>query len=82
MYEYKPKGNDHKYRWATCMLIEADVTAADASGLTANARRPKGFQVWNQNLLSSDFVVDWGGRAEELRAVKIVGARNVCFREN
>jgi hypothetical protein len=80
VYEYKLKdGNDTRFRWPLCMLYEATLTAAQAEGLTPNARRPEGFQVWNQDLLASDFVIDWGDRTEPLRPVQITGARNGVF---
>jgi len=80
VYEYKLKdGNDTQFRWPLCMLYEATLTAAGPDGLTPNARRPEGFQVWNQNLLASDFVIDWGDRTEPLRPVAITGTRNGAF---
>jgi len=80
VYDYKLKdGNDKRFRWPTCMLYEATLTAAQAEGLTPNAVRPQGLQVWNQSLLASDFVVDWGDRTEPLRPVEIIGARNGAF---
>ena len=80
VYEYKLKnGNDRRFRWPLCMLYEVALTAAQAEGLTPNALRPQGFQVWNQDLLASDFVIDWGDRTEPLRPVRITGARNGAF---
>jgi len=80
VYDYKLKdGNDTQFRWPTCFLYSIDLTVPAADGLTPNARRPEGFQVWNQNLLASDFVVDWGDRTEALRPLEIVGVRNGAF---
>jgi len=79
VYEYRPKENDTRFRWPVCMLYEATLTAAQAEGLTPNAVRPEGFQAWNQNLLASDFVIDWGDRTEPLRPVQITGTRNGAF---
>ena len=42
-------------------------------------RVPTEFQVWNQNLLASDFDVEFGDRAEKLRPIEIAGARNGSF---
>lgn len=79
VYEYKLRDNDTRFRWPTCMLYGAELTAAEADGLTPNALRPEGLQVWNKNLLASDFVVEWGDRTEELRPIEIAGVRNGAF---
>ncbi|NLW50868.1 MAG: hypothetical protein GXY85_08530 [Candidatus Brocadiaceae bacterium] len=72
-------GNDTRLRWPTCMLYEADLTAAQAEGLVPNARRPEGFQVWNKDHLAPGFVIDWADRTEPLRPVSLAGARNGAF---
>jgi hypothetical protein len=79
VYEYKATANDTRYRWPTCFLYDARLTAATADGLTSNALRPQGLQVWNQNLLATDFVIDWGDRTERLRPIEITGVRNGAF---
>jgi hypothetical protein len=79
VYEYKPKENDTRFRWPPCMLYGVQLTAVSPEGLTPNAFRPQEFQVWNQSLLASDFVVDWGDRTERLRPIEIVGVRNGAF---
>ena len=76
VYEFK---GEARFRWPTCLLYRAELTAATAEGLTPNAFRPQEFQVWNKNLLASDFVVDWGDRTEKLRPIEIVGVRNGAF---
>ncbi len=80
VYQYKlANGNDSRFRWPPGMLYDARLTAVGAEGLTPNASRPQEFQVWNQNLLASDFVVDWGDRTEKLRPMEIVAAQNGAF---
>jgi len=69
----------HCLQWNTCEIRWVQLTAAGAEGLVPNATRPEGLQVWNSDLMMSDFDMDFGDAAEPLRPVKIVGARNGAF---
>ncbi len=48
-------------------------------GAKPNISRPEGLQVWNSNVLASDFDLDFGDPVEKLRPVTIVGTRNGSF---
>ncbi|MHC4715763.1 MAG: hypothetical protein ACYS5V_02230, partial [Planctomycetota bacterium] len=65
--------------WATCAIRHVRLGADSAGGLTPNALRPKGLQVWNNSVLANDFAMDFGDPLETLRPVRIVGARNGSF---
>ena len=65
--------------WNTCEIRRVQLTAESAGGLVAAAARPKGFQVWNGDVLVSDFDLDYGNPAEPLRPIRLVGIRNGCF---
>ena len=67
---------DNVYEENSCQILSAKLTCDSAAGLITNANRPEGFQVWNADPLAADFQVDFGDRAEPLRPVFIVGARN------
>jgi len=62
----------------TCGLLEVALTASGA-GFTPNVARPKGFQVWNADLLDLMTVTDYGEANEPLRPVRIVGTRGGVF---
>ncbi|HUW56162.1 MAG TPA: hypothetical protein VMZ92_05965, partial [Planctomycetota bacterium] len=61
--------------WPTCSIrhVRLSAAAADpasgAGGIVQNAVRPKGLQVWNSNLLASDFDMDFGDVTERLRPI-------------
>ena len=63
----------------TCRLSRVQLTAAKAGGLTPNAVRPEGLQVWNSDPLAADFDLDFGDATEKLQAIRLVGARNGSF---
>jgi len=65
--------------WNTCEVRRLRVTAASGDGLTPNAVRPQGFQVYNSDMLMSDFDMDWGDPNEPLRPVRIVSPQNGSF---
>ena len=68
-----------QYLWSTAGLVSARLTARSDDGLVPNVVRPKGFRVWNNATLMSDFDMDHGGSAEPLRPVRIVAARGGLF---
>jgi hypothetical protein len=65
--------------WSTCGLTRVQLLADAATGLEPNAVRPSGLQIWNSNLASNDFDLDWGDRTESLRPISIVGTRGGAF---
>ena len=65
--------------WNSCEMWQVQVTAATAHGLVPGAVRPNGFQVWNADVLTSDFDLDFANPAEPLRPIRIVAARNGTF---
>jgi len=73
------KKTPYQMNWNTCEVRRVQLTAEQAEGLMPNATRPKGLQVWNRNLLASDFDMDFGDPCEELRPIRMVGARNGWF---
>jgi len=67
------------YEENPCEILSARLSASSGAGLIPNAVRPEGFQVWNADTMAVDFGLDRGDRAEPLRPVTIVGARNGLF---
>jgi len=63
----------------SAQIISAALSAGAEAVLQACPRRPKGFQVWNADVLSTDLSVDYENASETLRPVVIVGARNGLF---
>lgn len=64
---------------AHCALETVRLEAPAGAAVVANVGRPKGFQLWNSDVLTSDFDLDWGDPNEPLRPIRIVGARNGAF---
>jgi len=73
------RGKNPDLNWNTCYLECIQLTAENADGLVPNTVRPRGFQVWNSDLLAGDFDLDWGDSCEPLRPVKLAGARNGTY---
>ncbi len=65
--------------WNTCEVEHLRLEASSPDGLAPNAVRTEGLQVWNQNLMTADFDMDYGDPNEPLRPVRIAGARNGTF---
>jgi hypothetical protein len=65
--------------WNTCEVRQLRLTADSPDGLVPNAVRPPGLQVYNSDLMMSDFDMDWGDPNEPLRPVRIVAPRNGAF---
>ncbi len=63
----------------TCELKSLRLSADSPGGIEPNAVRQPGVQVWNTNLLAADFDLDFGGQAEPLRPLQIVGCRGGSF---
>jgi Glycoside hydrolase 123, catalytic domain len=55
------------------------VLCASGSGVTPNASRQKGFQVWTEDRNVRVAVGDYGATSSDLLPLKIVGARNGTF---
>lgn len=63
--------------WNTCEIRAVRLTAAPGStGLVPNAARPQGLQVWNRDVMGSDFDLDYGDPNEPLRPIALVAPRN------
>ena len=69
----------HRMPWYTCEIRRVQLAAPKADGLVPNAVRPAGLQVWNSDVMMSDFDLDFGDANEPLRPVTMVGARNGTF---
>ena len=74
--QYKSKDMTNDMSWNTCELRRVRLAASSAAGLVPDAVRPQGVQVWNSDPLVTDFDLDFGIRAEPLRPIRLVGARN------
>jgi hypothetical protein len=72
----KEKGDGKLYAmlWNTCDLLSVRVTAEGK--VTPNVSRPPGMQAWNNDILNSDYDVDFGPVNEPLLPVKVVGPKN------
>jgi len=78
--EHKKKRlGEYQLTWNTCEIRWVRLTAASTEGLIPNATRPQGLQVWNSDLLLSDFDMDFGDRTEPVQPIRITGVRNGFF---
>jgi hypothetical protein len=69
-----------RLHYGTCGITTVRLAAAgDASGISASAVRQPGLQVWNSDVLASDFDADFGDPAEPLGAIRIIAARGGSF---
>ncbi|HUT56458.1 MAG TPA: glycoside hydrolase domain-containing protein [Phycisphaerae bacterium] len=74
------KRRANRFDWSTCRVVRAQLVAATAGqGVTPNASRPQGVQVWNSDPLASDTSMDYGDPTEPLRPIRLIGARNGCI---
>jgi hypothetical protein len=73
------KGCVYNLSFNTCEIMRVQMTAADAAGVVPCASRPAGMQVWNSDVLASDFDMDFASPAEPLYPVRIVGVPNGIF---
>lgn len=67
------------YNVNCCEIKQVRLKATDSAGLVPNTSRPEGLQVWPADPLSADMNLDYGDRAEPLRPVTIIAARNGMF---
>ncbi len=67
------------FDWNTCDIRYVQLAASGNQGLVQNAVRPAGLQVWNSNLMASDFGLDFGDPAGKPHPITIVGTRNGSF---
>jgi hypothetical protein len=70
------KGYD--INWCTVGVTRVELTAA-GTGVTPNAVRPAGVQVWNQDSDRRTKATDYGDPCERLRPIRLVAARNGSF---
>ena len=76
-YFAKPKA---EIPWATAGFCEFRLQAQGPAGIVANVVRPKGFQVWNVNMLEEVGDLDWPDPNEEvLKPICMTGVRNGVF---
>ena len=65
--------------WGNCGLDAVRLTASSPAALTANVARPGGLQVWNSNMLQSDFDLDYGDPCETPGPIVIAGTVGGTF---
>ncbi len=65
-------------RWNTCALEKVELRA-EGDGIEPNVVRPRGVQVWTENLLTEVTDVDYGDPNEPLYPMRIVGTRGGKF---
>ena len=73
------KGCVYNLAFNTCELMGVQLSAAASDGLVPAVPRPNGLQVWNSDVMASDFDLDFAGPHETLYPLKIVGVRNGLF---
>ncbi len=59
----------------TCGVVEITVTAAAGDEVAPNVTRPTGLQVWNSDVLVTDYHSDYGDPNEPLGPIRIVAPR-------
>ena len=64
---YPERTEDDIYEDNSCEILGVRLTSKRSTGLTPNATRPQGFQVWNADVMAADYTVDFGDAAEALR---------------
>jgi hypothetical protein len=74
-----PKSGRWVFAWNTCQLDGIEMTADTAAGLVPNVVRPAEFEVWNSDLVASDYDLDYGDPNEQVATIRISGARNGTF---
>ncbi len=60
-------------------LTTLRVSGSAAAGLIPNVARPRGLQVWNADVMTGVFDLDYGNSTEPLAPIRIVGTRNGVF---
>ena len=63
----------------SCALRSVRLSASPDAAIVPNTSRPKGFHIWNGDVVSSDFDLDYGEANEPLRPIVIAAARNGAF---
>ncbi|MHB1036217.1 MAG: glycoside hydrolase domain-containing protein [Pirellulales bacterium] len=66
----------YELSWNTCEVRWVQLAAGSAAGIVPNASRPADLQVWNSDLLTSDYSSDFGDRCEAIRPVELKGPGN------
>ena len=67
------------FDWYTCYVKSVRLAAPTADGLTVNATRPAGLQVWNSDPAATDGLLDRGEPCRPLQPITIVAARNGVY---
>lgn len=65
--------------WDTCGIVGIRLKTQSPEGVVPNVTRPKGFQLWNSDVLAPDYDLDFGDRCEPVRPVSIMGSRGGVF---
>ncbi|MEX0887692.1 MAG: glycoside hydrolase domain-containing protein [Phycisphaeraceae bacterium] len=69
------RGSAYNLAFNTCEILHMQLSGASPEGLSREATRPRGLQVWNSDMLASDFDLDFAGPSERLYPLRIVGPR-------
>ncbi len=72
---YKKRGGG----WSRLGLEDIRLSSPAGAGVVPGIARPKGFQIWNCDMVDLVSTADWGDPCEGLRPVRIVGVRNGTF---
>ncbi len=69
------RGSPYNLTFNTCEILHLQLSAASASGISQEATRPDGLQLWNSDALTSDFDLDFAGPSERLYPLRVAGPR-------
>ncbi len=67
--------NVYNLPFNTCEILHLQLSAASPDGISQEAVRPEGFQVWNSDVLAADFDMDFAGPSERLYPLRLSGPR-------
>jgi RNA polymerase sigma factor (sigma-70 family) len=73
------RGGRHYCMWSMLAAESVSLSASPAGTVNAGARKPGGLEVWTQSPVAKVFPFDRGDPAEDLRPVRLVGARGGVF---
>jgi hypothetical protein len=65
--------------WSRCGLVSLKLTGGKTEGIIPNAGSPEELRVWNRSLMSRIQLDEYGDICEQLRPVRICGAKNGAF---
>ena len=73
------KGNFSRALWTKLAIQDVSLVADSPATAVSNLAPPAGFRLWNQSLVQNVTVNDFADPQEEVRALRIAGARNGSF---